>query len=940
MLFSSRILPMALLTKTSRVNAWGTVFSGRIPPLAITQPESQSIPSEGIYMVRERPQPKVSANSSLIFNRFTRNTAVVLAAAALSVSAVFADTALTLSDSAVRLTWEKSSAGWAVHEVAALASGMNSPPSMGRPSGLYTVVFSPTLPAPNPIGPPLSEFYEPSAESSDGWARHVDAVSLNVAGQALTFLPAKATKRSDGSLEFEHTDDTASVQAQWSLDPNFPGDVRVRLTLTAKRAGYYSIATPTLATVPVEDLRWATVPGYFQSSTIEKNLLLSYGYGQGLPNRPVVLRERTASTLASIMTHRSGATLAVVAEPGTASDPWAKDRDTRAIWKLGLSHMNRDGELAPTLYHPVLGQEGSHLAAGESRTFRFRYTVRTADWFAVYKHVVADIYQFGEALALREPQRSLSDRIHALHRYVVDDQASLWHVENSNNLLIGAQRYLGVVTGARERGDSMKNSDYGAMWMLARITGDPKLILERLPYARNFKFSQIQAEPGFFQGAAVGQYYLPSSKRFIEERGDYVEPVALTYYALIDLGNILLFSPEDTELRTRFRLSAERLLSWQHSDGHWEVGYSRKTEQPVFTDLTDYRPTFYGLLVAYRVLGDKKYLVAARRGADWLVQRGVEQGKFLGVCGDGRFVPDFATAQISQALLDLYATTGDRKYRDAGIAAARFYTSSVYTHPVASHEPRIVHPFSFDNPRADDKVLRREWEISQAGLSFEHGGLMGSANVYGPILLASHAGLFLRIYQLTGEALFRDMARSAAVAREAFVDPATSVASYYWKNMHAGNSRHPQHAWWQIGWITDYLMSEITVRSQDRVTFPRGFFTPKVGPHVTYGFAPGTVYGETAELSWGDCGVDNPAIDCVVAQSTKGSRVFLLLLNEVGKEKKVVLTPDVYSLTGGKGVAWSSAEIVGAARPIALNPAASLKLTLPGYGLTVVALNF
>ncbi len=44
---------------------------------------------------------------------------------------------------------------------------------------------------------------------------------------------------------------------------------------------------------------------------------------------------------------------------------------------------------------------------------------------------------------------------------------------------------------------------------------------------------------------------------------------------------------------------------------------------------------------------------------------------------------------------------------------------------------------------------RKDWEIAQAGLSFEHGGIFGSANRHGPIMLASHAGLFIRMYQLT-----------------------------------------------------------------------------------------------------------------------------------------------------------------------------------------------
>lgn len=71
-------------------------------------------------------------------------------------------------------------------------------------------------------------------------------------------------------------------------------------------------------------------------------------------------------------------------------------------------------------------------------------------------------------------------------------------------------------------------------------------------------------------------------------------------------------------------------------------------------DNIDYRPTFYGMLVAYKMLKDKKYLDAAVKGADWYVKNAVANGSFVGVCGDVRFVNDFATAQSAQALLDLY----------------------------------------------------------------------------------------------------------------------------------------------------------------------------------------------------------------------------------------------------------------------------------------------
>lgn len=841
-----------------------------------------------------------------------------------------AQTDITLSDTKARLAWSRTAEGWTLHTAAAI--GPQGELALGTPSGRYTLLYSASTPDKKSLGPALSTFYDLAAEPKNGhiensWSRATDAVALNVAGEARTFAPRDASRRPDGAWEFSHSDDLADTRAVWSLDPAHAGDVRVTLTVTARRAGYFSFATPALTTVSAEQLAWSIVPGFFQGAAIEKNLLLSYGYGQGLPDRPVIVRESTAATLASIVSTRTGGSFGVIAEPGTAADPWAADKDVRSVWKLGLSHMNRAGALSPTLYHPVLGEEGSQLAAGESRTFRFRYAIRAADWFAVNRHAIENIYRFADSLALREPRHSLTERIRAQHRYVADDQTSLWRTEEFQGHRIGAQSYMGAVVGAKERGDSIKNSDYGAMWMLARITNDPKLTRDRLPFARNFKLSQVQGEPGFFQGAAVGQYYLPSSRRFTEEWGDYVEPVALTYYALLDLGNILLFAPDDAELKSRFRLSAERLLTWQQKDGRWLVAYSRKSEQPVFTDLTDYRPTFYGLLVAYRVLGDEKYLAAARRGADWIVENAVKPGKFLGVCGDVRFLPDFATAQIAQAMLDLHAATGDPRYRDAGIAAARYYVTSVYSHPVASKEPRTVGP-----------LARAEWEINQAGLSFEHGGLMGSAVHAGPILLASHAGLFVRVHQLTGDPLFLNLARSAAIAREAFVDPATSVASYYWRGMNSGPGRFPHHAWWQIGWITDYLMSELALRSRDAVTFPRGFFTPKVGPHASFGFAPGKIHGEAAELAWGDVTVDNPAIDCVIARAVSGNRIYLLLMNEVGREKTVTVTPDARSLTRGKVAGWSSAKVLGATNAPALNPSSPLRLTLPGYGLTVVAL--
>lgn len=758
------------------------------------------------------------------------------------------------------------------------------------------------------------------------WQNNLTPVSMNTAGTPVSFYPEKAEQTAADQLVFSRSTKDWELKARWQLDKKFHHDVLVNITLKAKLPGYYAIATPTLATVKDNKPDFAMVPGYFQSDIIQHDIVLSYGYGQGIPDKPVIFRERTASTLSPLVT-KDGITLAVIPDPGTARDPWEKDHNTHNLWKLGLSVMNRSGQYTPVAYHPVLGQTGSYMEAGEERTFSFRYTLQPADWYAVYQHAINDVYHFPDLLKLKTTRQSVSDRIMSMLHYLDDDSTSMWHTFMYKGLEIGAQAYLGGVVGSGR--DAMKNSDYGAMWMLATITGDSILLKKRLPGALNFKLAQQQAEPGFFQGAAVGQYYLWKSKRFVEEWGSYVEPIALTYYTMLDMGNILLFDPGNTQLQQRLRLGADKLLQWQHADGHWEVAYDGATNKAVFTDISDLRPTFYGLLVAYRILKDEKYLAAARKGADWLVREGVNKGCFLGVCGDARFVADFATGQTVQALLDLYDICGDEQYKKAAIAAARIYTASVYTHPAPSRVKKTVKGQEWE-----------DWQISQSGLSFEHGGSLGSANAHGPIMLASHAGMFVRLFSLTQDSLFINMARAAIWGRDAFIDRKTSVASYYWTTMNAGAGPYPHHAWWQVGLLMDYLVSETTLRSNGAISFPRGFITPKVGPHTCYGFAPGKIFGATARLHMPDgmLKIDNPQVDHISAVTTSNDKIYVMLLNDDDEAQQTTVQFNAGKVKASQRVNAAMLDAGGKAEQKNLS-GTEWQVTIPPFGLKILEIS-
>jgi len=783
---------------------------------------------------------------------------------------------LSLGNDRLSLEWINTQSGWQISKFEGIISS-DKKISFGNPSGEYTLLYCPQLPENNKAVPIIENgdtIHLLDKDHSQGsrtktLQRATSAVAMNRAGEADYFFPSRAKKDADG-ITFESDTKYGKYVARYSLDKDFTSDILLSVTFTAEVEGYYSLASPTLTSIVEKDLRWGIVPGFFQGDAIQPNLTLAYVYAQGLPRYPILCRENTITTLSSIISCKNGLTLGVIPAAGQDADPYSMGKNVHNdVWKMALSHMNRKSQLTPVAYHPVLGESGSFLKKDESVTFNLRYTLQEGDWYSVYKHAVYDVYQLKKTLNLKQTEQSLSDRLFSLYDFVIDDSTSMWKVSDYHNeFKIGAQGYAGAVKGSDK--EFMKNSDVAAVWMFAKAFQDERLKNDRLPYIRNFKYAQQETQKGFFMGAAKGQYYINKSQTFREEWGAYFEPIGLTYYNLVDIGNILLFDPNDKELKEVFKLGAERLLEWQKADGSFEVAYDKLTENPIYTDLKDFRPTFYGFDVAYRILGDKKYLDAAEKGASWFIANAVEKGHFLGVCGDFRYVNDFATGQSAQVLLDLYDITKKQQYLDAAIATAKMYTTSIYTHPIPNNEDKIVKNKTWKN-----------WQLSQVGLSFEHGGSLGSAVTHGGILLCSHAGMFVRMFSITGDSLFLDLAHAGALGRDAFLNPQNQVASYYWGSFDLGAGPYPQHAWWQIGWITDYLVSEAEMRTEGKVAFPRGFCTPKVGAHQTLGFKSGKVNGFDVNLIMRKnlVRLNNPNIDYIAAQTLDRKKLFVIVLN-------------------------------------------------------------
>lgn len=279
----------------------------------------------------------------------------------------------------------------------------------------------------------------------------------------------------------------------------------------------------------------------------------------------------------------------------------------------------------------------------------------------------------------------------------------------------------------------------------------------------------------------------------------------------------------------------------------------------------------------------------------------------------------------AQALLDVYDITGEPQYRHAAVQVARFYTLHIFNHPTVTDSTRDFHGATV-----------QDWQASQVGLNFEHAGYTGSSNANGPITIASHAGAFVRFFQLTHDTYFLDLARAAARGRDAFVGITSGIPSYYWAAGNGGSSVFPWHGWWHMGWLTDYLFAEANLRSRGAIDFLHGFCTAKVGSHVPYGFANGKVYGQEARF-WMPrtlIAVDNPSVDWITARSADGGQLFVIALNESNAAATATVTLDPRGLVAGQLASWGTTKVL--AGQATSGDANAWTVQLAGNGLAVL----
>lgn len=149
------------------------------------------------------------------------------------------------------------------------------------------------------------------------------------------------------------------------------------------------------------------------------------------------------------------------------------------------------------------------------------------------------------------------------------------------------------------------------------------------------------------------------------------------------------------------------------------------------------------LVLLNRVTGEKKYLEAAIRAADFCWANGQDRGRFVGGTIDNPDVLDKEAGTLSlEAYLSLYGATRDPKWLDRAKAAADYAETWIYAWNV---------PMPDD---ADDAALHWKRGVPTVGLQ-----LIATGHSLVDAYMAFDVGEYAKLYKETGDAHYLDVAR-------------------------------------------------------------------------------------------------------------------------------------------------------------------------------------
>lgn len=610
-------------------------------------------------------------------------------------------------------------------------------------------------------------------------------------------------------------------EIHWSFKPLPEGEFKATLQLEsqfpvvswqfqAKEEGYYAVSFSPFEATSFKSLESVWQPLIWQEKRVPDSCYVSAEFMCSLPMTTV---------------EHNGNTYGISAHP----DEIPFRMPTFGNSRFGLILRNKKGQAEPMILAPLFGQKDSQLKTGEMIQFKASVISITGSTTNAYQQIAQQLFAFKDYR--KNLICSLNETLHNMIRFAMDDYHSHWVTD------LKGSDYTTDVPG------TVKNVSALHPLSIAFVTDNEEVFryraLPKVEYMLSREKYLFSIHPG--TRSQSPSHYM---------RGPAAEVSELASLYNFSQGNSPVFSHYAFELSGITRHLNLAMPSKAHS---WQ-----------------------NKLALYRITKEEGHLDSARIKALAYIEKRINtlqtdftDANLKGALG-GQFWTDFAPKWVD--LLELYEETNDSRFLQAAKKGAEYYAMYAWMQPSVPDGNITIHkgdkmPMYYVNrnlsPQARPwEVVEQKvpaWRVSNVGLTPE----ASTTYVQNPgVLLTHYAPYMMRLSQYTGDSFFHDIARSAVVGRYCNF-PGYDInyefttiyqdANYPLHNVNqfTYNQFFFNHIWPMIAMVTDYLVSDVQFKSDNKIVFPSEYAQGYAFLHSkVYGASPGEFYGEKNVSLW------------------------------------------------------------------------------------------